>query len=189
MYIPSVRKIEKDGPVIMDLRAYNFLEDREIYISEVITDEVAEIVIRELKYLDTHGTGDIHLYINSPGGMVSAGMAIFDAIQRTKCDVCTICTGMAASMGAFLLATGTRGKRMATRQAEIMIHQPLGGVQGQATDIQLVAQHIIRTKYNICELLSLCTGKPLETIFQDCDRDNYMSAEEALDYGLIDKII
>lgn len=188
MYIPTVKRITKNGPETMDLFTYSFLEYKDIYISEPITDELATAVIAQMKYLN-QDEGDIHLYINSPGGSVTAGMAIFDAIRRSRNDVTTICTGMAASMGAFLLAAGTKGKRMATPQAEIMIHQPLGGAQGQASDIELIARHIAITKQNLNKILAENTGRTVSEVAKDCDRDYYLSAEEALKYGLIDSIL
>lgn len=188
MYIPTVKRITKNGPETMDLFTYSFLEYKDIYISEPITDELATAVIAQMKYLN-QDEGDIHLYINSPGGSVTAGMAIFDAIRRSRNDVATICTGMAASMGAFLLAAGTKGKRMATPQAEIMIHQPLGGAQGQASDIELIARHIAITKQNLNKILAENTGRTVSEVAKDCDRDYYLSAEEALGYGLIDSIL
>lgn len=188
MFMPTVKKVTKTGVETMDLSSYSFQEYRDIYIAEPITDELSIRVITQLKYLD-QSEGDIHLYINSPGGSVTAGMAIYDAIRCCKNDVATICTGMAASMGAFLLAAGTKGKRMATPHSEIMIHQPLGGAQGQASDIELVARHIVRVKRGLNIILAERTGKTLEEIARDCDRDYYLSAEEAADYGLIDSVL
>ena len=189
MYMPMIKKVSKEGPETLDMMSYCYQEYRDIYIFEPITDEVAAAVLVQLKYLDQNGNGDIHIYINSPGGSVTAGMAIYDGMKRCKNDVVTICTGMAASMGAFLLSSGTKGKRMATPEAEIMIHQPLGGAQGQASDIELVAQHIARTKKRLNTIFSQNTGKPIEQVTKDCDRDYYMTAEEALKYGLIDCIL
>ena len=188
MFMPVVKIITKEGIENSDLMTNSFLKDRDIFISEPIEDAMVPIVIAQLKYLDK-SEGDIHLYINSPGGSVTAGMAIYDAIRRCHNDVVTICTGMAASMGAFLLASGSRGKRMATPEAEIMIHQPLGGVQGQASEIELVAQHIIRTKNRLNKILADVSGKPIEVIARDIDRDYWLSAEEAKEYGLIDTIL
>lgn len=188
MFMPVVKIITKEGIENSDLMTNSFLKDRDIFISEPIEDAMVPIVIAQLKYLDK-SEGDIHLYINSPGGSVTAGMAIYDAIRRCHNDVVTICTGMAASMGAFLLASGSRGKRMATPEAEIMIHQPLGGVQGQASEIELVAQHIIRTKNRLNKILADVSGKPIEVIARDTDRDYWLSAEEAKEYGLIDTIL
>ncbi len=155
-----------------------------------MTDVSANIVMAQLLFLEAEDPEkDIHLYINSPGGSVTAGMAIYDTMQYIKCDVETICMGMAASMGAFLLAGGTKGKRLALPNAEIMIHQPSGGAQGQATEIQIAAEHILRTKKNLNRILSENTGQPLEVIQADTERDNFMTAEEAKAYGLIDEVI
>ncbi len=166
------------------------LKDRIIFLGEEVTDVSAGLVVSQLLFLESEDPGkDINLYINSPGGSVTAGMAIYDTMQYIKCDVSTICMGMAASMGAFLLAGGAKGKRMALPNAEIMIHQPSGGAKGQATDIKIVADHIQRTKRKLNEILSANTGQPLEVIEVDTERDNYMSAEEAVKYGLIDSII
>lgn len=166
------------------------LKDRIIFLGEEVSDVSAGLIVSQLLFLESEDPGkDINLYINSPGGSVTAGMAIYDTMQYIKCDVSTICMGMAASMGAFLLAGGTKGKRMALPNAEIMIHQPSGGAKGQATDIKIVADHIQRTKQKLNEILSANTGQPLEVIEVDTERDNYMSAEEAVKYGLIDSII
>ena len=166
------------------------LKDRIIFLGEEVTDVSASLVVSQLLFLESEDPGkDISLYINSPGGSVTAGMAIYDTMQYIKCDVSTICMGMAASMGAFLLAGGAKGKRMALPNAEIMIHQPSGGAQGQATDIKIVADHILKTKKKLNEILEANTGQPLEVIAADTERDNYMSAEEAVAYGLIDSIV
>ena len=166
------------------------LKDRIIFLGEEVTDVSASLVVSQLLFLESEDPNkDISLYINSPGGSVSAGMAIYDTMQYIKCDVSTICMGMAASMGAFLLAGGAKGKRMALPNAEIMIHQPSGGAQGQATDIKIVADHILKTKKKLNEILAANTGQPLEVIAADTERDNYMSAEEAVAYGLIDSIV
>ena len=166
------------------------LKDRIIFLGEEVNDVTASLVVAQLLFLVSEETGkDIQLYINSPGGSVTAGMAIYDTMQYIKCDVSTICLGMAASMGAFLLAGGTKGKRLALPNSTIMIHQPSGGAQGQATEIQIVADHIARTKRTLNEILAANTGQPLEVIEVDTDRDNYMSAQEAQAYGLIDRII
>ncbi len=166
------------------------LKDRIIFLGEEVNDVTASLVVAQLLFLESEDTGkDIQLYINSPGGSVTAGMAIYDTMQYIKCDVSTICLGMAASMGAFLLAGGTKGKRIALPNSTIMIHQPSGGAQGQATEIQIVADHIAKTKRTLNEILAANTGQPLEVIEVDTDRDNYMSAQEAQAYGLIDKII
>ena len=166
------------------------LKDRIIFLGEEVNDVSASLIVAQLLFLESEDPGkDIHLYINSPGGSVTAGMAIYDTMQYIKCDVSTICIGMAASMGAFLLSGGTKGKRMALPNAEIMIHQPSGGAQGQATEIKIVAEHILRTKKKLNEILAANTGQPLEQIEIDTERDNYMSAEEACAYGLIDSVI
>ena len=166
------------------------LKDRIIFLGEEVTDVSASLVVSQLLFLESEDPGkDISLYINSPGGSVTAGMAIYDTMQYIKCDVSTICMGMAASMGAFLLAGGAKGKRMALPNAEIMIHQPSGGAQGQATDIKIEADHILKTKKKLNEILAANTGQPLEVIAADTERDNYMSAEEAVAYGLIDSIV
>ena len=166
------------------------LKDRIIFLGEEVNDVSASLVVAELLFLEAEDPGkDIQLYINSPGGSVTAGMAIYDTMQYIKCDVSTICLGMAASMGAFLLAGGTKGKRFALLNSTIMIHQPSGGAQGQATEIQIVADHIAKTKRTLNEILAANTGQPLEVVEKDTDRDNYMSAEEALAYGLIDGVV
>ncbi len=166
------------------------LKDRIIFLGEEVNDISASLVVAELLFLEAEDPGkDIQLYINSPGGSVTAGMAIYDTMQYIKCDVSTICLGMAASMGAFLLAGGTKGKRFALPNSTIMIHQPSGGAQGQATEIQIVADHIAKTKRTLNEILAANTGQPLEVVEKDTDRDNYMSAEEALAYGLIDGVV
>ena len=166
------------------------LKDRVIFLGEEVNDVSASLVVAELLFLEAEDPGkDIQLYINSPGGSVTAGMAIYDTMQYIKCDVSTICLGMAASMGAFLLAGGTKGKRFALPNSTIMIHQPSGGAQGQATEIQIVADHIAKTKRTLNEILAANTGQPLEVVEKDTDRDNYMSAEEALAYGLIDGVV
>ena len=166
------------------------LNDRIVMLCEEVNDTSASLVVAQLLYLEAQDPDkDIQFYINSPGGSVSAGLAIYDTMQYIKADVSTICIGMAASMGAFLLSSGTKGKRIALPNAEIMIHQPAGGSQGQATDIQIQAAHILRIKEKLNRILSENTGKPLETIAADCERDYFMSAEEAQEYGLIDKVI
>lgn len=166
------------------------LKDRIIFLGEEVSDVSANIVMAQLLFLEAEDPEkDIHLYINSPGGSVTAGMAIYDTMQYIKCDVETICMGMAASMGAFLLAGGTKGKRLALPNAEIMIHQPSGGAQGQATEIQIAAEHILRTKQNLNRILSENTGQPIEVIQADTERDNFMTAAEAKAYGLIDEVI
>ena len=166
------------------------LKDRIIFLGEEVNETTASLVVAQLLFLESEDPGkDIHLYINSPGGMVTAGMAIYDTMQYIKCDVSTICIGLAASMGAFLLAGGAKGKRFALPNAEIMIHQPSGGAKGQATEIQIAAENILKTKKKLNEILAANTGKPYETVCADTERDNYMSAEEAMEYGLIDSVI
>ena len=166
------------------------LKDRIIFIGEEITEHTASLAIAQLLFLEAEDADkDISIYINSPGGSVTAGMAIYDTMQYIKPKVSTICVGMAASMGAFLLSAGAKGKRYALPNAEIMIHQPLGGAQGQASDVKIHAEHIIKTKEKLNRILSANTGKPLEVIEKDTDRDNFMSADEACEYGIIDKVI
>lgn len=165
------------------------LEDRIIFLSGEIDDAVANTVVAQLIYLEAKDPAkDISLYINSPGGSVSAGLAIYDTMNYVKCDVSTICIGMAASMGAFLLSSGQKGKRYALPNSEIMIHQPLGGAQGQASDIKIAAEHILKTKRKLNAILSQNSGKPVEQVERNTDRDNYLSAQEAMEYGLIDKV-
>lgn len=187
--IPMV--VEQDG---RGERAYDIysrlLKDRIIFLGSGINDAVANAIVAQLLFLDAQDPGkDIHLYINSPGGSITSGMAIFDTMQFIKSDVSTICVGMAASMGAFLLAAGAKGKRFALPNSEVMIHQPLGGAEGQASDIQIRANRIIKMRDKLNQILSDRTGQPFERIEKDTDRDNFMSAEEALKYGLIDKVI
>ena len=168
------------------------LNDRIIMLSDQVNDASASLVVAQLLYLESQDTEkDISLYINSPGGSITSGMAIYDTMQYIKCDVSTICIGMAASMGAFLLAAGAKGKRFALPNSEIMIHQPLisGGLSGQCTDIKIQSDHLVRTRQKMNEMLAANTGKPLEQVQIDTERDNYMSAQEALEYGLIDKVI
>ncbi|MBQ9134858.1 MAG: ATP-dependent Clp endopeptidase proteolytic subunit ClpP [Lachnospiraceae bacterium] len=166
------------------------LKERIIFLGEEVNETTASLVVAQLLFLEAEDPDkDINLYINSPGGSVTAGMAIYDTMQYIKCDVSTICIGMAASMGAFLLAGGTKGKRMALPNAEIMIHQPLGGAQGQATEIEIAAKHILHTKEKLNRMLAENTGKDYEIIAADTERDNWKSAQEALEYGLIDKVI
>ena len=166
------------------------LNDRIIFLSDEVNATTASLVVAQMLFLEAQDpTKDISFYINSPGGSVTAGMAIYDTMQYIKCDVSTICIGMAASMGAFLLAAGTKGKRIALPHSEIMIHQPLGGAQGQASDIKIRAELILRTRDMLNKILSENTGKPIEQIEKDTDRDNFMTAEQALEYGIIDRII
>ena len=166
------------------------LNDRIIVLSDEVNDTTASIVVAQLLFLEGQDPEkDISLYINSPGGSVTAGMAIYDTMQYIKCDVSTICMGMAASMGAFLLSSGAKGKRYALPNSEIMIHQPLGGAQGQATEIKIVADHILKTRERLNRILSQNTGRPIEEIARDTERDNYLTAHEAMEYGLVDKVI
>ena len=169
---------------------YSRLKERIIFLGEEVNDVTAGLVVSQLLFLESEDPDkDINLYINSPGGSVTAGMAIYDTMQYVKCDVSTMCMGMAASMGAFLLSGGTKGKRLALPNAEIMIHQPSGGAQGQATEIEIAAEHILRTKKKLNTILSENTGQPYETIVKDTERDNWLTAQEALEYGLIDKVM
>ena len=187
--VPYVMEQTSRGERSYDIYS-RLLKDRIIFLGEEVNDVSASLVVAELLFLEAEDPGkDIQLYINSPGGSVTAGMAIYDTMQYIKCDVSTICLGMAASMGAFLLAGGTKGKRFALPNSTIMIHQPSGGAQGQATEIQIVADHIAKTKRTLNEILAANTGQPLEVVEKDTDRDNYMSAEEALAYGLIDGVV
>lgn len=187
--IPYVVEQTSRGERSYDIYS-RLLQDRIIFLGEEVNDVSASIVVAQLLFLEAQDPKkDVQLYINSPGGSVSAGMAIYDTMQYIKCDVSTICLGMAASMGAFLLAGGAKGKRFALPHSTIMIHQPSGGAQGQATEIQIVADHIAKTKRTLNELLAQNTGQPLEVVERDTDRDNYMSAEEAKAYGLIDGVV
>ena len=187
--VPTVIEQSSRGERAFDIYS-RLLKDRIIFLNDEVNDVTASLVVAQILFLESEDpTKDINLYINSPGGSVVAGMAIYDTMQYVKCDVSTICMGMAASMGAFLLAGGTKGKRYALPNSEIMIHQPSGGAQGQATDIKIVADHILRTKGKLNSILATNTGKPIEVIEADTERDNYMSATEAVEYGLIDKVI
>ena len=188
-FIPYVIEQTGRGERSYDIFS-RLLNDRIIFLGEEVTDVSANLIVAQLLFLESEDPNkDIQLYINSPGGSVTAGMAIYDTMNYVKCDVSTICMGMAASMGAFLLAAGAKGKRFALPNAEIMIHQPSGGARGQATDIQIVADQILRTKQKLNEILAANTGQPLERIAADTDRDNYMTAEEAKEYGLIDELV
>ena len=188
MLVPMVVDQTSNGERSYDIYS-RLLEDRIIFLTGEINDAVANMIVAQLIYLEGKNPDkDIFLYFNSPGGSVSAGLAIFDTINFIKCDVSTCCIGLAASMGAFLLASGTKGKRFALPNSEIMIHQPLGGAQGQASDIEIQAKHIQKIKEKINRILSERTGQPLGKVEKDTDRDFYMSAEQALEYGLIDKI-
>ena len=187
--IPSVIEQTNRGERAYDIYS-RLLEDRIIFLTGEINDAVANTVVAQLVYLENKDPGkEISLYIHSPGGSVTAGMAIYDTMNFISCDVCTICIGMAASMGAFLLSSGTKGKRYSLPNSEIMIHQPLGGAQGQASDIKIQAEHILKIRSKMNKILSENTGKSIEQIERDTDRDNYLSAEEAKEYGLIDRII
>ncbi len=187
-FIPTVIDQSDRGERAYDIYS-RLLEDRVIFITDEIDMHLANSVVAQLLYLESKdSTKDVYMYINSPGGLVTAGFAIYDTMKYIKCDVCTICVGMAASMGAFLLAGGTKGKRFALKNAEIMIHQPLGGAQGQATDISIQAEQILKTKRKLNTILAENTGKPYEQIERDTDRDNYLTTQEALEYGIIDEI-
>lgn len=189
LLIPNVIERTGNGERAYDLYS-RLLKDRIILLNSEINDSVAGIITAELLYLESiDPVKDIQMYINSPGGSVSAGLAIYDTMNYIKCDVSTICMGMAASMGSFLLSSGTKGKRFALPNSEIMIHQPLGGAQGQCTDIQIAANHIETTRNLLEKILAKNTGKPLDVIHVDTDRDNYLSAEDAKNYGLIDTVI
>ena len=187
--IPYVIEQTRRGERSYDIYS-RLLKDRIIFLGEEVNDYSASVVVAQLLFLEAEDPEkEIHLYINSPGGSVTAGMAIYDTMRYIKPQVRTVCVGMAASMGAFLLAGGAKGKRMALPNAEILIHQPLGGAQGQASDIQIAAEHIMRTKEKMNKILAQNTGKDIEVVRADCDRDNWMTAEEALEYGLIDRVI
>ncbi|MBQ7614468.1 MAG: ATP-dependent Clp endopeptidase proteolytic subunit ClpP [Butyrivibrio sp.] len=187
--IPYVIEQTSRGERSYDIYS-RLLKERIVFLGEEVNSTSASIVVAQLLFLEAEDPSkDIHMYINSPGGEITSGMAIYDTMHYIKCDVSTICIGMAASMGAFLLAGGAKGKRMALPNAEIMIHQPLGGTQGQATEIEIAAKHIIRTKEKLNRMLAENTGKPYEQVAADTERDNWMTAQEALDYGLIDSIV
>lgn len=188
LIIPTIGVKEGSGERIYDIYS-KLLKDRIIFLSGEINDDVASLVVSELLYLNSQGKDDIYLYINSPGGSVTAGMAIYDTMNFIECDVVVICIGMCASMAAFLLSSGTKGKRSALKNSEIMIHQPLGGASGQATEIKIAAERIIKLKKKLNSILSENTGKPLKKIESDTERDYFMNAEEALNYGLIDRIL
>ena len=187
--IPYVIEQNSRGERSYDIYS-RLLKDRIIFLGEDVNETTASLTVAQLLFLESEDPGkDIHLYINSPGGVVTAGFAIYDTMQYIKCDVSTICVGLAASMGAFLLAGGTKGKRLALPNAEIMIHQPSGGARGQATEIEIAAENILKTKKRLNEILAENTGQDIERVAEDTERDHYMSAQEALDYGLIDRII
>ncbi len=190
-FVPYVVEQSSRGERSYDIFS-RLLNDRIVMLSDQVNDATASVVVAQLLYLESQDTEkDISLYINSPGGSITSGMAIYDTMQYIKCDVSTICIGMAASMGAFLLAAGAKGKRFALTNSEIMIHQPLisGGLSGQCTDIKIQSDHLVRIRQKMNEMLAENTGKPLEQIQIDTERDNYMSAQEACDYGIIDKVI
>jgi len=187
--VPYVLESTSRGERTYDIYS-RLLKDRIIFLGEEVNDVTASLVVAQLLFLEAEDPNkDISLYINSPGGSVTAGMAIYDTMNYIKCDVCTTCIGMAASMGAFLLSGGTKGKRYALPNAEVMIHQPSGGARGQATEIQIVAENILRTKKKLNEILAANTGQPYDVIVRDTERDNYMTAEQAKEYGLIDCVI
>ena len=188
-FVPYVIEQNSRGERSYDIYS-RLLKDRIIFLGEEVTDVSANLVVAQMLFLETEDPGkDIHFYINSPGGSVSAGFAIYDTMQYIKCDVSTICIGMAASMGAFLLSGGTKGKRLALPNAEIMIHQPSGGARGQETEIRIVAENILKTRNKLNEILAANTGKSVEEISRDTERDNYMTAQEAVAYGLIDSVV
>lgn len=187
--VPYVIEQNSRGERSYDIYS-RLLKDRIIFLGEEVNETTASLVVAQMLFLESEDPSkDIHLYINSPGGMVTAGMAIYDTMQYIKCDVSTICIGMAASMGAFLLAGGAKGKRYALPNAEIMIHQPSGGAKGQATEIQIAAENILKTKKKLNQILADNTGKPVEQVAEDTERDHWMDANEALEYGLVDSII
>lgn len=187
--VPMVVEQTSRGERSYDIYS-RLLNDRIIFLADEVNDTTASLVVAQMLYLEAQDPDkDVYFYINSPGGSISAGMAIYDTMNYIKCDVSTICIGMAASMGAFLLSSGAKGKRYALPNAEVMIHQPLGGMQGQASDIKIHADHILRIREKLNTILAEQTGKPLETIQKDTERDNFMTAAEAMEYGLIDKVI
>ena len=188
-FVPYVIEQNSRGERSYDIYS-RLLKDRIIFLGEEVTDVSANLVVAQMLFLEAEDPGkDIHFYINSPGGSVSAGFAIYDTMQYIKCDVSTICMGMAASMGAFLLAAGAKGKRLALPNSDIMIHQPSGGAQGQATDMEIHTRHILDMKQRLNQILADNTGQPIDVIARDTNRDNFMTAQQALEYGLIDKVI
>ena len=188
-FVPYVIEQTSRGERSFDIFS-RLLNDRIIMLSDEVNDTTASLVVAQLLYLEGQDPDkDIHLYINSPGGSISAGMAIYDTMQYIKCDVSTICVGLAASMGSFLLAAGTKGKRLALPNSEIMIHQPLGGAKGQASDIKIQADHILYVRNRMNRMLSEMTGQPIEVIERDTDRDNWMTADDAVRYGIVDKVV
>ena len=189
MIVPNLITTLDGKEVMVDFFTAEVTQNRTIHIIGEINDDTASYICSEIRYLSRNSKEPLTLILNSPGGSISAGMAIYDTMQYIKCDVSTICIGLAASMGAFLLAGGTKGKRYALPNAEVMIHQPSGGAKGQATEIQIAAEHILRTKQKLNEILAANTGQSLETIKADTERDNFMSADEAKAYGLIDEVI
>lgn len=187
--VPTVIEQTSRGERAYDIYS-RLLNDRIVFLADEVNDTTASLVVAQLLFLEAQDPDkDICLYINSPGGSVSSGLAIYDTMNFIKCDVSTTCIGMAASMGAFLLSSGAKGKRFALPNSEIMIHQPLGGMQGQASDIKIHADHILKTRERLNEILAKNTGKPLDVIARDTDRDNFLSADEAMAYGLVDKVI
>lgn len=189
MAIPLAEYTDHHSNKMMDISTYLFLHERMIFLTDTITDEVSTGVVQQIMYLSSVSSDDITMIINSPGGSVSAGLAIFDAMRGVSCDIRTICIGCAASMGAFLLASGTKGKRFSTKNGEIMIHQVIGGAHGQAIDVEIAAAHISRIKSSLNQMLAAHTGQDLERIQRDTDRDYYMTPREAVNYGIIDGII
>ena len=188
-YVPMVVEQTSRGERSYDIFS-RLLNDRIVILSEEVTDQTASLIVAQLLFLEAQDPDkDIQFYINSPGGSVTAGMAIYDTMQYIKCDVSSICVGMAASMGAFLLCAGAKGKRFALPNSEIMIHQPLGGMQGQASDIKIHAEHIVRTRSNLNRIMSERTGQPLDVIEKATERDNFLSAQQACEFGLVDKVI
>ncbi len=189
MLVPTVIETTNRGERAYDIYS-RLLKERIVFLGDEVNSTTAGLVVAQILFLEAEDPEkDIHFYIDSPGGSVTDGMAIYDTMQYVKCDVSTICIGMAASMGAFLLAGGAKGKRMILPNAEVMIHQPSGGTQGQATEIQIAAEHILRTKKKLNEILAANTGNPVEKVAEDTERDNWLTAEEALEYGLVDKIV
>ncbi len=189
MLVPTVIETTNRGERAYDIYS-RLLKERIVFLGDEVNSTTAGLVVAQMLFLEAEDPEkDIHFYIDSPGGSVSDGFAIYDTMQYVKCDVSTICIGMAASMGAFLLAGGTKGKRLILPNAEVMIHQPLGGAQGQATEIQIAAEHILRTKKKLNEILSENTGRPFDEVAKDTERDNWMSAQEAKEYGLVDRVV
>lgn len=186
--MPVAEKTDKYGRQLMDITSILFMQNRMVFVDNVITDELASDITKQLLYLASVSSDDITMVINSPGGSVTAGLAIYDSMKGLSCDISTVCLGMAASMGAFLLAAGTKGKRFVTPNSEVMIHQVMGGASGQAVDVQIAAQRIGRMKDNLNRMLADFTGKPFEQIRIDTDRDHFMTAEEAIEYGMVDGV-